>query len=95
MSVAARDAEGPHHDAFDPSVQGGAITGVILSQDGKPAKDIQKSAVIALMRDGEAVSTAPPTGTGARVSVVEAMKPYLKTDKNGTEADNLGGLPTY
>jgi hypothetical protein len=74
---------------------GGAITRVMLSQDGKLPKDTQKSAVIALMRDGESVSTAPPTGTGARVSVVEAIKPHLKTDKNGTEADNLGGLPTY
>ncbi len=32
---------------------------------------------------------------GARVLVVDAIKPYLKTDKNGTEADNLGNLPTY
>jgi hypothetical protein len=74
---------------------GGAITRVKLSQDGSAPKDMQKSAVIALIRDGEAVSTAPPTGTGARVRVVDAQKPYLVTDKNGTEADNLGGLPTY
>jgi len=74
---------------------GGAITRVEISEDGKPAKDMTKSAVIALIRGGEAISTAPASGTGARVVVVDAIKPYLKTDKNGTEADNLGGLPTY
>lgn len=58
-------------------------------------KDAVKSAVIALIRAGEAVRTAPPSGTGARVVVVEALKPYLKTDKDGSENDNLGGLPTY
>lgn len=74
---------------------GGAITRVKLSEDGKTMKDTQKSAVIALIRSGESVSTAPPSGTGARVLVVDGSKPYLKTDKNGTEADNLGNLPTY
>lgn len=66
-----------------------------ISADGKTLKDTQKAAIIALIRSGESVSTAPPSGTGARVLVVDAIKPYLKTDKNGTEADNLGNLPTY
>jgi phage-related minor tail protein len=74
---------------------GGAITRVKLSQDGGSPKDTAKSAVIALIRAGEAVRTAPPSGTGARVVVVDAAKPFLKTDQNGTEADDLGGLSTY
>jgi hypothetical protein len=74
---------------------GGAITRLEISENGKVMKDTVKSAVIALIRAGETVSTAPPSGTGARVLVVEAFKPYLKTDKGGTEADNLGNLPTY
>jgi hypothetical protein len=74
---------------------GGAITRLEISENGKVMKDTVKSAVIALIRAGETVSTAPPSGTGARVLVVEALKPYLKTDKGGTEADNLGNLPTY
>lgn len=74
---------------------GGAITRMMLSEDGRPSRDTVKSAVIALIRAGETVSTAPRSGTGARVLVVDAAKPYLKTDRNGTEADNLGNLPTY
>lgn len=74
---------------------GGAITRVKLSTDGRAPTDMAKSAVVALIRSGETVSTAPASGTGARVLVVDAAKPFLKTINNGTEADNLGGLPTY
>lgn len=74
---------------------GGAITRVKLSEDGKPPKDAAKSAVIALIRSGESVMTAPAGGGGSRVIVVDALKPLLRTASNGTEADNLGGLPTY
>jgi hypothetical protein len=74
---------------------GSAITRVKLSEDGKPARDVTKAAVVALIRSGESVMTAPPGGGGSRVIVVDAIKPFLKTVSNGSEADNLGGLPTY
>jgi hypothetical protein len=73
---------------------GGAITRVEISEDGRPLRDVAKSVVLALLRAGEAVSTAPRSGTGARVHVVEGLKPTLKSDR-GTEAQDLGGLPTY
>ena len=74
---------------------GGAITRLEISEDGKPPKDTPKSAVIALIRAGEQVMTAPPSGKGSRVLVVDAIKPSLKTAKNDTEANDLGGLPAY
>ncbi len=74
---------------------GGAITRVKLSEDSAAVKDVAKTAVIALIRSGESVMTAPATGGGSRVVVVDGLKPVLRTMKNATEADNLGGLPTY
>lgn len=74
---------------------GGTITRVKLSEDGKPARDVTKAAVVALIRSGESVMTAPPGGGGSRVIVVDGIKPTLKTARNGSEADNLGGLPSY
>jgi hypothetical protein len=74
---------------------GGAITRVKLSEDSAAAKDAAKAAVVALIRSGESVMTAPPGGGGSRVLVVDGLKPVLKTARGGTEADNLGGLPTY
>lgn len=78
-----------HHDR-----SGGPITRVRISKDNGPIIDALKQQVIDAIQAGEIVHTAPPHGPGARVRV-EGNPPYLKSDPDGTEENNLGGLPEY
>jgi len=74
----------------------GPITRLQLNKNGGAMTDTEKRNVIASIRSGEIVETAGQgQKAGTRVRVIEANPPYLRTDANGTEADNLGGLPTY
>ena len=41
--------------------------------------------------------TSPPKGHGARIQVIlkENGEKHLRTEADGTEKNNLGGLPTF